>query len=98
MKRGKAFPFQIGSAKAGGLVRPDRPHRLQAQEKPDFVEQPESAPEGMELEPEEIRKLEAEMVFFTTLLPHFGQIGSGPVSEEVTMVSNRDLHSWQRYS
>ena len=79
-------------------MRPAWPHCVQAQEKPDFVEQPESAPEGMELEPEEIRKLEAEMVFFTTLLPHFGQAGSGAFSEEVTMVSNRDLHSWQRYS
>lgn len=81
-----------------GVVQPDRLQCFQAQENPDFVEQPESAPEGMELDPEEIRKLEAEMVFFTTLLPHFGQTGSGAVSEEVTMVSNRDLHSWQRYS
>ncbi len=79
-------------------MQPDRPHRFQAQENPDFVEQPESAPEGMELEPEEIRKLEAEMVFFTTLLPHLGQTVSPAVSVEVTMVSNRDLHSWQRYS
>jgi hypothetical protein len=52
----------------------------------------------MEFDPEEIRKLEAEMVFFTALLPHFGQTGSGAVSEEVTMVSNSPLHSWQRYS
>jgi hypothetical protein len=75
------------------VVRPDRPHCFQAQEKPDLVEQPESAPEGMELEPEEIRKLEAEMVFFTTLLAHFGQVTSVEVSAEVTMVSNSALHS-----
>ena len=80
------------------MVQPDRLQWFQAPENPDFVDQPGSAPEGMELEPEEIRKLEAEMVFFTTLLPHFGQTGSGAGSEEVTMVSNRDLHSWQRYS
>jgi hypothetical protein len=79
-------------------VRPDRPHRFQAQENPDFVEQPESAPEGMELEPEDMRKLEAEMVFFTTLLPHLGQTTSGAGSVEVTMVSNSPLQSWQRYS
>ena len=79
-------------------MQPDRPHRFQAQEKPDLVEQPESAPEGMALEPEEIRKLEAEMVFFTTLLPHFGQATSLAVSVEETMVSNRALQSWQRYS
>ena len=80
------------------LVQPDRPHCFQAQENPDFVEQPESAPEGMELEPEEIRKLEAEMVFFTMLLPHFGQVTSAEVSVEVRMASNKFLHSWQRYS
>lgn len=80
------------------MVQPDRPHDFQAQEKPDFVEQPESAPEGMEPELEAIRKLEAEMVFFTALLPHFGQTVSVAVSVEVTMVSNRALHSWQRYS
>ncbi len=79
-------------------VRPPWPQSVHAQEKPDFVEQPESAPEGMELEPEAIRKLEAEMVFFTTLLPHFGQAASLAASVEVTMVSNRALHSWQRYS
>jgi hypothetical protein len=80
------------------MVRPDRPPCFQAQEKPDFVEQPESAPEGMELEPEEIRKLEAEMVFFTAPLPHFGQTISMAVSVAVTMASNAPLHSWQRYS
>jgi len=80
------------------LVQPDRPHHFQAQEKPDFVEQPESAPEGMELEPDEIRKLEAEMVFLTMLLEHFGQTTSAEASAEVTMVSNKALQSWQRYS
>jgi len=80
------------------LVQPDRPHRFQAQENPDCVEQPESAPEGMEFEPEEIRKLEAEMVFFTMLLEHFGQTTSVAASAEVTMVSNKALQSWQRYS
>ena len=79
-------------------MQPDRLQRFQAQEKPDFVEQPESAPEGMELELEEIRKLEAEMVFLTLLLPHFGQTTSLVASAEVTMVSNSPLHSWQRYS
>lgn len=80
------------------VVQPDRPHRFQAQEKPDFVEQPESAPEGMELDPEEIRKLEAEMVFFTAWLSHFGQVTSLADSAEVRMASNRFLQSWQRYS
>ena len=79
-------------------VQPDRPHLFQAQEKPDFVEHPESAPEGMVLEPEEIRKLEAEMVFFTALLPHFGQLTSVVASVEVRVDSNTPLHSWQRYS
>jgi hypothetical protein len=80
------------------VMQPDRLQRFQAQENPDFVEQPESAPEGMALEPDDIRKLEAEMVFLTVLLPHFGQTTSAEVSAEVRMVSNRDLHSWQRYS
>ena len=75
------------------MARPDRPQRFQAQEKPALVEQPESAPEGMALEPEEIRKLEAEMVFFTTLLEHFGQTTSAEASAEVTMVSNSPLQS-----
>jgi hypothetical protein len=79
-------------------VRPTWPHSVYAQEKPDFVEQPESAPEGMEFEPDDIRKLEAEMVFFTALLPHFGQVTSAAVSVEVRMASNRFLQSWQRYS
>lgn len=78
--------------------QPDRPQRFQAQEKPDFVAQPESAPEGMELEPEAMRKLEAEMVFLTLLPEHFGQITSVEASVEVTMASNSALHSWQRYS
>jgi len=80
------------------FVQPDRPHLFQAQEKPDFVEHPESAPEGMELEPEEIRKLEAEMVFFTALLSHFGQFTSLTAPVEVRIDSNKHLHSWQRYS
>jgi hypothetical protein len=80
------------------MMRPNRSQWFQAQENPDFVEQPESAPEGMELEPEEIRKLEAEMVFLTLSLSHFGQITSALISVEVTMVSKSFLHSWQRYS
>ena len=79
-------------------MQPTWPHSVYAQENPDFVEQPESAPEGMELEPEEIRKLEADMVFFTMLLPHFGQVTSAEASVEVRIASNKFLHSWQRYS
>ncbi|OGQ87827.1 MAG: hypothetical protein A2512_09285 [Deltaproteobacteria bacterium RIFOXYD12_FULL_56_24] len=74
-------------------VRPDRSHFFQVQEKPDLLEQPESAPEGMALEPEEIRKLEAEMVFFTMLLEHFGQLTSVVASVEVMIASNSPLHS-----
>ena len=80
------------------VVQPDRPHCFQPQENPDFVEQPESAPEGMELEPEEMRKLEAEMGFLTMLLEHFGQVTSAEASAELRIVSNSPLHSWQRYS
>ena len=79
-------------------MQPDRLHRYQAQENPDFEEQPDSAPDGMELDPPEIRKLEAEMVFLTLLLLHLLQVTSPAASAEVTMASKRALHSWQRYS
>lgn len=79
-------------------MRPDRPQCFQAQEKPDLVAQPESAPAGMALEPEAIRKLEAEMIFLPLRLEHFGQLTSVAFSVEVTMASNSALHSWQRYS
>jgi len=52
----------------------------------------------MELVPPEILKLEAEMVFLTFALWHFGQVGAGALSVEVEMSSKRALHSWQRYS
>ena len=58
----------------------------QAQENPDLEEQPESAPEGMDVPPCPIRKLEAEMVFFTFKLPHFLHLTVSP-SEEVTSTS-----------
>ena len=44
-----------------------------AHEKPDFEEQPESAPEGIDDPPWFMRKLAAEMVFFTLTLAHCGQ-------------------------
>lgn len=68
-----------------------------AQEKPDFEEHPDNAPEGILLPPEASLKFEAEMVFFTWALPHFLQLTvSAP--EVLTMVSKRVLQSLHLYS
>lgn len=69
-----------------------------AQEKPDLDEQPESAPDGIELLEEAIRKLLAEMVFSTKGLPHALQVMSLTPSHELTRASKRVLHCWQRNS
>lgn len=58
----------------------------QAQENPDFEEQPESAPLGIVDPPCPMRKLEADMVFFTFTLPHFLHLTVSP-SDEVTSTS-----------
>jgi len=77
-----------------------KPHGFdcgQAQEKPDFDEQPESAPEGIEDRPEPMRRLAADTVFLTCTLLHFGQ---ETVSGEVVDMSTSkcSLHSLQTYS
>ena len=69
-----------------------------AQEKPDFDEQPESAPAGILLEPVDMRKLAADMVFWIFELPHFLQVTSRTASHDVTNDSKSARHSWQRNS
>lgn len=64
-----------------------------AQEKPDLEEQPERAPLGIEDPPPAIRKLVAEMVFFTFLLPHLAQTTFSTPAEPVTSSSKKVLHS-----
>ena len=55
----------------GNRGRPPWPACDQAQEKPDLQEPPDRAPAGAEdVFPDEILKLEAEIVFLTLLLPH----------------------------
>lgn len=76
------------------MWRPSRPRRFQAQEKPERDEQPENAPAGMVSASDEIRKLEAEMIFLRLALPHPGQVISGSAwEEEVIIHSKRVLHS-----
>lgn len=82
------------------FLRYGQPRRIMnyAQEKPDLEEQPERAPAGMLLDPDEIRKPAAEMVFLTFLLLHFLQTTSLAAAQEDTSDSKRVLHSWQRNS
>jgi hypothetical protein len=70
---------------------------LYAHEKPDFEEQPERAPEGIDAPPWFMRKLAAEMVFFTLTLAHCGHL---IISRELieTNSSKWDLQSLQTYS
>jgi hypothetical protein len=59
----------------------------QPQEKGDLEEQPDRAPEGIDDEPELIRKLEAEMVFRTLPLPHLAHLTSWQSLPEVEITS-----------
>ena len=70
----------------------------QAQEKPDLLEQPERAPEGIEEEPELIRKPAAEMVFWTLVPPHLAHFISWWSLLEVESTSKTFLHSRHLYS
>lgn len=69
-----------------------------AQEKPDLVEQPDKAPAGIDERPEEILKLEAEMVFLIFLLPHLLQVCSLGSVAEVVRTSKTTLQSLHLYS
>lgn len=69
----------------------------QAQENPDFDEQPDSAPEGMEEPLPAMRKLDAEMVFLTSRLPHFSHFIVSPEVRD-TRASKCVLQSLQTYS
>jgi hypothetical protein len=69
----------------------------QAQENPDFAEQPESAPEGMDDPLPAMRKLEAETVFLTFRLPHFLHLMVSAAVKD-TRVSKCALQSVQTYS
>lgn len=77
-----------------------KPHGFacdQAQEKPDFDEHPERAPEGIDGWPEPMRRLAADIVFLTCMLPHFLQeTVSGDVVDMST--SKCSLQSLQTYS
>jgi len=50
-------------------------------------EQPDRAPEGIDEEPELIRKLEAEMVFRTLVPPHLAHLTSWLSLHEVEITS-----------
>ncbi len=70
----------------------------QAQENPDFEEQPDRAPAGMAGLPEPMRTLDAEMVFATFILPHSGHLGSFLSCVEVVSTSKCFLQSRHTYS
>ena len=78
-----------------------RPHGSavdQSQEKPDLVEQPDKAPAGIDERPDEIRKLEAEMVFLTLRLPHLLHSISLSLADELVSTSKFALQSLHLYS
>jgi hypothetical protein len=80
------------------LSRPHGSVTDYAQENPGLVEQPDRAPEGTDDRPEEILKLEEEMVFFTFLLPHLLQTGISALDCEVVRTSKIFLQSSHLYS
>ncbi len=80
------------------ICRPPGPAVCYAQEKPDFEEHPDRAPLGMDGLPEPTRKLDAEMVFATFRLPHFGHLTGSVLREEVVSTSKCFLQSRQTYS
>ena len=69
-----------------------------AQENPDFDEQPERAPDGMEGWPDPIRKLDEEMVLVTSRLWHAGHLTVSVTLDEVVSTSKCFLQSLQTYS
>ena len=69
-----------------------------AQEKPDFEEQPDRAPDGIEGRAEPMRKLDDEMVFLTSRLLHSGHLTVSVVFEDVVRTSKCFLQSLQTYS
>ena len=71
---------------------------LYAQEKPDFEEQPDRAPDGIEGRAEPMRKLDDEMVFLTSRLLHSGHLTVSVVFEDVVRTSKCFLQSLQTYS
>jgi hypothetical protein len=68
--------------------------RYYAQEKPDLDEQPESAPDGIWVpELPAIRKLEAEIFFWTLVLPQWVQVMTSAEVAEVRIFSKGFLQS-----
>jgi hypothetical protein len=87
------------SAINGCEGRPHGPAGDQPQENPDLEEQPDRAPAGIEERPEEIRKLEAEMVFLTLRLPHLLHSISCPAAEALPISTSKfALQSLHLYS
>ena len=78
--------------------QPDRPDFVQAQENPDLDEHPVKAPEGIELLPDEMRKLEADMVFLTLVLLHLVQVTTSASLDDVVITSKKFPQSWHLYS
>jgi len=78
--------------------RPPGPALLHPQEKPDLEEHPDKAPAGIDDRPEEILKLDAEMVFLILLLPHFVHFISFSSSDLLTRISKLALQSLHLYS
>jgi hypothetical protein len=62
------------------------------------VEQPDKAPAGMDERPDEILKLEAEMVFLTLRLPHLLHSIFLSLVEELVSTSKFALQSLHLYS
>ncbi len=74
------------------------PFQLYAQENPDLEEQPERAPEGIDDDPPETRKLVAEIVFFTFRLPHSLHLTMSALEADVVRTSKCFLQSLHVYS
>ena len=77
---------------------PTRPPEYHAQEKPDFEEQPESAPAGGPSEFPDKRLVKADICFSTFLPLHFLQTTLSASEIDDTKVSKTVSQSLQRYS
>lgn len=63
-----------------------------------MLEQPDSAPAGVDEDPELIRKLAAEIVFRTWVLPHLAHLTSWLSQHEVEKTSKTPLQELHLYS
>ena len=80
------------------LKEPTRLPGYQAQEKPDFDEQPDRAPAGAPLELPDKRLAKVDICFSTFLLSHFLHTTLSASEMDETKVSKTVSQSLQRYS